>query len=578
MSAPMIGIDLGTTNSLIAYLDGGVPKLIPNSVGEYLTPSCVSMSENGEILVGAAAREHLIVRPDHSAAMFKRYMGTNREYKLGSRKFRPEELSALVLKSLIADAVAHFGHPIESVVVTVPAYFNDKQRKATRVAGELAGLRIGRLLNEPTAAALSFQLHQSQSESKFVVCDLGGGTFDVSILELFEGLIEVRATTGDNFLGGEDFSEALIDAFMAQVGQQAGVELKDKSGDAYQILKRQADKAKHALSEGSKAEMSLPWRGVTLTWPVEREAFETICGGLLQRLRQPLARALRDSGLNADDIDEVVLAGGATRMPIVKQVISRMFGRIARASRNPDHVIAEGAAVMAGLLAEHVSLKEVVMTDVCPYTLGTSVAVSTGNSQYEYDVFSPIINRNTIVPTSRSQSYYTIQDNQKTVTFPIYQGESRNAKHNTLLGELTIPVPPKPKGEVEVECRFTYDADGLLEVDALVVGTNASRQITILSQDTGLTPQEIALRRDRLQALKIHPRDEAENISALARAERLYEECIGESREFVGNAIHRFKSLLDKQDLSLIREERIQFVEFLDQMEGYSAFPDGPLS
>ena len=578
MSDPLIGIDLGTTNSLIAYLHDGIPKLIPNSLGQFLTPSCVSVTENGEVVVGAAAREHLIVRPTFAAAMFKRYMGTNRDFILGNRKFRPEELSALVLKSLMADAEAHFGRPIVSAVVTVPAYFNDKQRKATRAAGEIAGLRIDRLINEPTAAALSFQLHQSKSESKFVVCDLGGGTFDVSILELFEGLVEVRATTGDNFLGGEDFSEALIDAFMSRVGKEAGVDLMEKRGEAYQMLKRQADHVKHMLSEESHAEITLQWKGTNLSLAVDRETFESICENLLQRLRQPLVRALRDSGLRTDEIDEVVLAGGATRMPMVKQAISRMFGRIARANRNPDHVIAEGAAVMAGLLADHTTLREVVMTDVCPYTLGTETAVSSGENQYEYGVFSPIIDRNTIVPTSRSRRFYTISDNQNIVTFNIYQGESRNIEHNTLLGALSIPVPLKPKGEVAVDCRFTYDSDGMLEVDVQLVGTAESRQITILSQDSGLSLQEIALRREQLQALKIHPRDEAENIHTMARAERLYEECLGDLREMIGNAIGQFRQVLEKQDPKIIKEHRKQFLDLLNQIEGTTAWSEEPRS
>jgi molecular chaperone HscC len=527
-------------------------------------------------VVGAAAKEHLVTRPAFSATMFKRYMGTNREFMLGRRRFRPEELSALVLKSLVADAAAHFGSPIESAVVTVPAYFNDKQRKATRAAGELAGLRIERLLNEPTAAALSFQLHQARDESKLVVCDLGGGTFDVSILEIFEGLVEVRSTTGDNFLGGEDFSEALVDAFMAKVGTAAGVALDDKRSEAYQMLRRQADLAKLALSDAEQAAMSLPWRGSTVSWTLTRDDFDALCLPLLQRIRQPLVRALRDSSLAPEDIDEVVLAGGATRMPMVRNAVSRMFGRIARSNRNPDHVIAEGAAVMAGLLANDETLREVVMTDVCPYTLGTSVFVPTGPNTYEQDVFSPIIERNTIVPTSRSRRFQTVSDQQAEVSFPVYQGEGRNVKHNTLLGEITVPVPPRPRGEVSVECRFTYDADGLLDVDVEVIGTGTTRQMTILSQDSGLTPKDIALRRDKLQALKVHPREQADNLHAMARAERMYEECLGPTREMIGTAIGHFSTALEQQDPAPIDAQRKRLNQLVDHLENIGTLPDEP--
>jgi len=568
----MIGIDLGTTNSLIACLQKGRPVLIPNSLGAFLTPSCVSVTDEDEFIVGAAARERLIVHPERTVAMFKRYMGTHREFVIGGHRLRSEELSALVLKSLAADAAAFLGTPVESVVITVPAYFNDKQRKATRAAGELAGLRVERLLNEPTAAALSFQLHQAEPESRFVVCDLGGGTFDVSILELFEGLVEVRASTGDNFLGGEDFSDALVEAFMAAAGNKAGIVPGNPHSDMYQTLRRQADLAKLALSDASSAQMQVLWRGETVSWTVTQEAFEAHCAPLLQRIRQPLVRALRDSGLDTSAINEVVLAGGATRMPMVRNTISRMFGRIARASRNPDHVIAEGAAIMAGLQADDVSLREVVMTDVCPYTLGTEVSVDQGNGQFEPGVYAPIIDRNTVVPTSRAQRFQTVRDNQPEVRFKIYQGENRRVENNILLGELTIPVPPRKGGEVELECRFTYDIDGLLEVDAEVVGTSTKRHVTIISQDSGLSPQEIELRRARLQTLKIHPRDEAENITAMSRAERLYEECIGGLRELVGRAISNFAKELAHQDPARIQDARQALANLLDQIEASTAF------
>ena len=345
----IIGIDLGTTNSLCAVWQDGQAVMIPNALGHTLTPSVVGLSDAGEILVGLPARERLLTHPQLTAAVFKRYMGSDRQMALGKQRFRAEELSALVLKSLKADAERYLGQPVTEAVITVPAYFSDAQRKATRIAGLLAGLKVDRLLNEPTAAALAYGLHQNEPESRFLVFDLGGGTFDISILELFEGVMEVRASAGDNFLGGEDFVEALIDGFVAAVGAPAG--LTDKQADpyVYQALRKQAEQAKRALSGTNQAQMEIEFNDRPLRWSVTDDEFAKLAEPLLKRLREPIERALRDARIRAHELNQIVLAGGATRKPLIKKLVAKMFGRLPAMHLNPDEVVAMGAAVQAGL-------------------------------------------------------------------------------------------------------------------------------------------------------------------------------------------------------------------------------------
>lgn len=368
----IIGIDLGTTNSLVAVWEDGQPRLIPNSLGDYLTPSCVSLDEDGTILVGRAARERLQTHPDKTAAVFKRFMGSERTIRLGKREFRAEELSALVLRSLKEDVEAALGQPITEAIITVPAYFSDAQRKATRAAGVMAGLKVDRLLNEPTAAALAYGIHQLGAETRFLVFDLGGGTFDVSVLDMFEGVMEVRASAGDNFLGGEDFVACIIDRFF----DQAKAPAKLKTDAAFmQRLTAQVEAAKRALSEQPAATIEVAHNSDTYTLELDEATFEQICAPLLQRLRAPVERALRDANLRGTDLDKIVLAGGATRMPVVRRMVARMFGRFPECEINPDEVVALGAAVQAGLKMKDAALDDVVMTDVAPYSLGVAVAM-----------------------------------------------------------------------------------------------------------------------------------------------------------------------------------------------------------
>jgi len=359
----ILGIDLGTTNSLVSLWRDGEVILIPNALGEVLTPSAVSVSDEGHVLVGRAARDLWLTSPERGAVAFKRHMGSSRPYRLARQSFRPEELSALVLKSLKTDAERFLGEPVSEAIITVPAYFSDAQRTATRQAGELAGLTLRRLINEPTAAALAYGLQEAPAESTFLVLDLGGGTFDVSILERFEGLMEVRASTGDNFLGGEDFVQVILDHVLRQFPELP----RDEFSPLHGRLWREGERVKRALGSSASVDFELTWEGRDFRLPITASAYEKDCEPLLQRFRRPIERALRDAKLDAAKIDEVVLAGGATRMPMIRRLVARMFGRMPAMQLNPDEVIARGAAVMAGLVGRDIALQEMVMVDVCPY-------------------------------------------------------------------------------------------------------------------------------------------------------------------------------------------------------------------
>jgi molecular chaperone HscC len=564
----IVGIDLGTTNSLVAAFLDGEPRLIPNALGHNLTPSVVGLDDDGQVLVGLAARERLLTHPGLTTALFKRYMGSSREVELGRKKFRPEELSSLVLRSLKADAEAFLGAPVEEAIVTVPAYFSEAQRRATRTAGELAGLKVERLLNEPTAAALAYGMHQAHLESKFLVFDLGGGTFDVSVLELFEGVIEVRASTGDNFLGGEDFVEALYRAFLERVAAPAGVAERDLDVKSRARLREALERAKRELSSSPSTEVVLPFKGETLRWSIDGGELQKIAEPLLQRLRAPVERALRDARIRAADLDEIVLAGGATRMPIVRKLVAHLFGRFPSTKLDPDEVVAIGAAVQAGLKSRDSALDELVMTDVCPYTLGTQVSVEVSADRYESGLYLPIIERNTPIPASRTQSVTSIRDYASSLTIEVYQGESRWVRDNIRLGSLNIKIPRKKAREVEVEIRYTYDTNGLLECEVRVPETGKLERLVIQENPGAMSPKQIEQRLAELAKLKIHPRDEQQNRTVMARAERCYQEHLGPQREAVGMALVAFRQALEGQDPRTIEKMRQQLAEFLDRIEG----------
>lgn len=556
-----IGIDLGTTNSLIAQFIDGETRLIPNKLGHGLTPSVVSVSEDGSILVGLAARERLATAPHMTASAFKRFMGSDKIFKLGKQQFRAEELSALVLKSLKEDAEHFLGEPIENVVITVPAYFNAIQRQATKNAAEMAGLKVSRLLNEPTAAGLAYNLQDKPDDTNFLIFDLGGGTFDVSILDYFDGVVQVSASAGDNKLGGEDFVQVLQHYFLTQCSTLSNAQKQriQTSSESWQVFEH----AKRQLSKEKSVKIALTLDEQVHEAIISEEDFRQAAQPLIARLRQPIERALRDAKLNPASIDGIILVGGSTRMPIIRKAIAQWFQRLPLSVINPDEAIARGAAVQAALIARNQNLEEVVLTDVMPFSLGTTVGVDMPNGQRVNDRFSPIIERNMPVPISREEHYVTSQDNQTKLHFDIRQGESAISSENILLGEMFVTVPPRPKGEVGITVRFSYDINGLLEVD--LTNDELDIQVNQVFQHNShnLSEAEVQASREKLAKLKIHPRDQQENRYLLEKAKRLYENYLGEDRATISEFLAYFETELESQDEGRIHRARKKMQECL---------------
>ncbi|MDF2572895.1 MAG: hscC [Sporomusa sp.] len=559
----IIGIDLGTTNSLVSYWTENGAILIPNALDKTLTPSVVSVDENGEILVGQIAKERLITHPHLAIAAFKRYMGTSRTFQLGEYTFLPEELSSFIIRSLKEDAEAYLGRSIDEAVISVPAYFNDAQRKATKRAGELAGLKVERIINEPTAAAIAYGLHQQESETKFLVFDLGGGTFDVSIVELFDNVMEVKAIAGDNYLGGEDFTELLVALFI----KHHQIDKESLAPKALAAIKKQAELCKLSLGQGQSVSMNCTLNGESLQWSIDRQTFAAEAKQLINRLRHPVERALKDAAIRADELDAVILVGGATRMPLVHTLVSRLFGRFPTCSVNPDEVVATGAGIQAAMKARNVMLRESVLTDVCPHTLGIEVCVRSGRERFESGRFSPIIERNTVIPVSKVERFCTSEDNQKAIQVSIFQGESRLTKNNIKLGELEIEVPPAPAQEQKIDVRFTYDINGILEAEVMTVETGKKKRIVIEESPGTMTKEEIERRLAALTNIKIHPREQQENKLLIARGERLYEEALGEERREIAFAIQGFENVLNSQDDQKIKKATAELKGWLDEIE-----------
>jgi len=559
----IVGIDLGTTHSLVGCYDGQGPRLFANPLGSLLTPSVVGVDGDGHMLVGQAARDRMVSHPAQAVAAFKRWMGSARETRLGERLFRPEELSALVLRSLLADAEAALGERVREAVISVPAYFSDAQRKATRAAGELAGIRVERLINEPTAAALAYGLQDRPDGSRFVVIDLGGGTFDVSVLEMFDGVVEVHASAGDNFLGGEDFLDALQTACLADLGIEAAQLSAPQRGQ----LRRWLEAAKCELSQQPEVRVAGRLGERPVDWRIDQERFARRVEPLVQRMRAPLERAMRDARLQVEQIDDIVLVGGASRMPVIARVVSRMFGRLPLRHVHPDEAIALGTCVAAGLKSRDRRLDEVILTDVCPYTLGTEVARRDERGQLLPGFFHPIIQRNSVVPVSREESFWPVQEQQTQLSLEVYQGESPMVANNIRLGELALKIDPRlPLAKNEVTVRFTYDTNGVLQVEATTCATGQRHEL-VLEQNPGLLdPQQIRQRLAALAALKVHPRERQENIALLARAERLYEEHLP-AREQLQAWIARFRAAVETQDDALIHQHRRDFERALDTLE-----------
>ncbi|HEX5470961.1 MAG TPA: Hsp70 family protein [Lacipirellulaceae bacterium] len=545
---PIIGIDLGTTNSLCAIFQDGAPQLIPNALGETLTPSVVGITEKGDVIVGAAAKELRVTQPDRCASYFKRFMGSNESVSVAGKSFTPVELSSLVLKSLRYDARHTLNADVLDAVITVPAYFNDNQRQATKRAGELAGLNVRRIVNEPTAAALTYGFHDRNAEKKILVIDLGGGTFDVTLMEVFEGTLEIISTAGESFLGGEDFTDRLVAALLQREGLQLEVaELREPRRVAR--MRQLCEVAKQQLTKSETAQVQFPDANGNLAENVppvhvSRTDFATFVQPLMDRITMPVAKALRDGRSSIDDIADVILVGGATRMASVHDFVRSYFDKEPLCKFNPDEVVALGAAVQAALIADDRAVEDLVMTDVCPHTLGIEVAKEfTG--EYKQGYFVPIIHRNTTIPVSKEKIFQTIAPNQREVNVVVYQGEHRRVEQNLKIGELSVTgIPPGPAGK-KFFVRFTYDLNGILEVEAYLPESTHKFRTVLTQSARHLDQSELEAAIRKLQSLKYYPREDMEYQRLLRYCERLVGEVSPFHRQELEAAIDGFEAALN---------------------------------
>ncbi len=415
----IVGIDLGTTNSLIAYFENDKAKIIPNRLGKNMTPSIVSIDEDGQVYVGETARERMLLHPETAASVFKRDMGSQKKFRLSGKEYTAQELSSLVLRTLKEDAEKYLGEEVTEAVISVPAYFNDSRRKATKQAGEMAELKVERIISEPTAAAISYGLYQENKNAKFLVFDLGGGTFDVSILELFGNILEVRAVAGDNYLGGEDFTRVIEEMFYEKFSD---IDRNSLDGKTTAYIHKQADECKINFENNKTSVMKCNIDGEVYEMNVDISKYEDKCDDLFDKIRQPVKKSLTDAHIRVDDIDRIVLVGGSTRLAIIRKFVGRLFRTIPDTQVNPDEAIALGAAIQGAMKERNSAVKEVILTDVCPFTLGTEVVVEGANNRLENGHFCPIIERNTVIPASRTERLYTAYDNQTKIRVNVLQG------------------------------------------------------------------------------------------------------------------------------------------------------------
>ncbi|MGL4106761.1 Hsp70 family protein [Clostridium sp. LP20] len=561
----IIGIDLGTTNSLVAYFTEDGAKIIPNRLGENLTPSAISIDEDGHVYVGKIAKERMITHPESSANLFKRSMGSKKTYMLSGKEYKPEDLSSMIIASLKEDAEKFLGEEITEAVVSVPAYFNDYQRKATKIAGQLAGLNIERIVSEPTAAAIAYGLNLKKLNTKFIVFDLGGGTFDVSILELYRNIMEVRAVGGDNFLGGEDFTEIICSLFL----REKNLDINDLDIKTIAHLKKQAELCKMGFTNSNISKMTCKINDEIIEYELTLDEYERGCQLLLEKLRRPIEGALRDAKIKIREIDEIILVGGGTKLKIVRNFVAKLFGRLPSISINPDEVVALGASIQGAMKERNEFIKETILTDVCPYTLGTDVVRDSFNGRKEGGHFCPIIERNTVIPASRTERLVTAHNNQTSIKVEILQGESRFSRNNIYLGEIEVPVPKGKAGDEGIDVTYTYDINSMLEVQVKVISTGFQKKLVIKKNDCVMTEEEVEERFKELQELKIPPRDKEENKLLLARGERLYEESLGDIRREIAEKINIFEGILEKQDrleIEMAAKELRKFFEDIEEL------------
>lgn len=565
----ILGIDLGTTNSLGAVYRNGKVELIPNRFGSFLTPSVVSVTEDGSVVTGQIAKERLITHPKDTAFSFKKNMGSDQKYNLGGKTFLPEELSGFLVSAIVEDAKEYMGEEIKDVIISVPAYFHDKQRVATKRAGALAGVNVKRIVNEPSAAALA-SYFDTQNEQLFLVFDFGGGTLDVSIVDCFDTMVEILAVSGDNHLGGDDFNEAVADGFL----REHQLQRENLSEKEYAILLRQAEKCKIALSTEQEVKMTAVLGGQTYQSVYTNERMMRESSAVWKRIQTVLRHVLRDSRVELEDIDAVIMAGGSGKMPLVQSYMEQLFEQTPLVTGFSDQLIARGLGLVCGVMEREDEVRDYILTDICPFTLGTGV---NNETDPKHPYMSAIIERNTILPCSRIQRFSTASDYQKEVKIEILQGEEPYAEDNEQLGLITTMVPKKKRGQESVDVRFTYDINGILEVEVTVVSTGKS-VTKVLSQS--MDEKELARRMKQLEKLKVHPKDMTENQLILERLQALYEEALPETRDRLMYHIRNFESTLAEQDPRRIRKYReflehmIASLEHYDPFEGKLDFPE----
>lgn len=548
----VIGIDLGTTNSLAAVYREGRAVLIPNSLGEFLTPSVVSIGEDGQVYVGKIAREMLITRPECTFQEFKRNMGTDIVYKAQSREYRAEELSALVLRSLKEDAERFLGETVEEAVISVPAYFNDDRRIATKNAGALAGFKVERLINEPSAVALKHHMENEEMEN-FLIFDFGGGTLDVSMVEAFDNMVEIRAVSGDNYLGGKDFNELIAEYFYRENGLTKECFSPEEQG----VVLQEAEALKRMLSSRNQAVRTFKLGKFEYSMEMSNQQLIHISAELFKRMTGPIKKVLNDSGMTWDEIDQVILAGGSSKMPVVRQYIQSIAETRVAVDDQPDESIALGVGLAAAIKERAGEIRDMVLSDICPFSLGMEL----------YDgTFSPIIERNDTLPCSRSRLYSTARDFQDTMEFRIYQGESIMVRDNLLLGTLRLDGLPKlPAGEVSAVATFLYDINGILDIHVDTQGKSVHK--VIMNRKIGLSEEQLEERIKELKSMVMYPKGKERDRLLIERARRVYMESTGQARENLEQEIRRYESLLSCGKEKEIRQGFVRLLLLLESLE-----------